>query len=141
MGLYSALRACSAMVFRSKRQSRLTVATMFLAGDSVQPLWSILEKTAQKKDTHCKVGTMPLLPVVAPGVATGVAGVTPLPWLAFAPVCWSFTMPFAPWTSLTDEGGVRSPAPPGKESEEGEVNARACCALDGWVVRESILII
>lgn len=29
-GLYSALRACKAMVFRSKRQSRLTVATMFL---------------------------------------------------------------------------------------------------------------
>lgn len=29
-GLYSALRACSAIVFRSRRQSRLTVATMFL---------------------------------------------------------------------------------------------------------------
>ncbi len=29
-GLYSALRACSAIVLRSKRQSRLTVATMFL---------------------------------------------------------------------------------------------------------------
>jgi hypothetical protein len=29
-GLYSALRACRAMVFKSRRQSRLTVATMFL---------------------------------------------------------------------------------------------------------------
>ena len=36
MGLYSALRACNAMVLRSSRQSRLTVATMF-----------------------CSVGTMP----------------------------------------------------------------------------------
>lgn len=32
LGLYSALRACKAMVLRSKRQSRLTVATMFLLG-------------------------------------------------------------------------------------------------------------
>lgn len=48
-GLYSALRACSAMVFRSRRQSRLTVATMFLEGGvTVQPLWSI-EKTAQNR--------------------------------------------------------------------------------------------
>jgi hypothetical protein len=31
LGLYSALRACNAMVLRSKRQSRFTVATMFLA--------------------------------------------------------------------------------------------------------------
>jgi hypothetical protein len=30
-GLYSALRACSAMVFRSSRTSRFTVATMFLS--------------------------------------------------------------------------------------------------------------
>ena len=30
LGLYSAFRACKAMVFRSRRQSRLTVATMFL---------------------------------------------------------------------------------------------------------------
>ena len=29
-GLYSAFRACKAIVLRSKRQSRLTVATMFL---------------------------------------------------------------------------------------------------------------
>ncbi|KIY64742.1 hypothetical protein CYLTODRAFT_357982, partial [Cylindrobasidium torrendii FP15055 ss-10] len=29
LGLYSALRACRAMVFKSRRQSRLTVATMF----------------------------------------------------------------------------------------------------------------
>lgn len=30
LGLYSAFRACSAIVLRSRRQSRLTVATMFL---------------------------------------------------------------------------------------------------------------
>jgi len=29
LGLYSALRACRAMVFRSRRQSKFTVATMF----------------------------------------------------------------------------------------------------------------
>jgi hypothetical protein len=68
---------------------------------------------------------MPLLPVVAPGVATGVAGVagvTPLPLVAFPP--WPF-IPFAPWISFSEEGGVRSPAPPGKDSDEGEVKARA----------------
>jgi hypothetical protein len=43
--------------------------------------------------------------------------------------------------SFSDEGGVRSPAPPGKESEEGEVKARACCAFDGWVVSESMMAI
>jgi len=37
-GLYSALRAWSAIVLRSRRQSRLTVATMFLKGmESNQP--------------------------------------------------------------------------------------------------------
>jgi hypothetical protein len=30
--------------------------------------------------TYCKVGTIPLTPCVAPGVAAGVAGVTPLPF-------------------------------------------------------------
>ena len=30
LGLYSAFLACRAIVFKSKRQSRLTVATMFL---------------------------------------------------------------------------------------------------------------
>lgn len=30
-GLYSAFRACMAIVFKSSRQSRLTVATMFLS--------------------------------------------------------------------------------------------------------------
>jgi hypothetical protein len=32
-GLYSAFLACRAIVFRSRRQSRLTVATMFLCMD------------------------------------------------------------------------------------------------------------
>jgi hypothetical protein len=38
-------------------------------------------------NTHCKVGTMPLglFWVAAPGVAAGVAGVTPLPSAAFPP--------------------------------------------------------
>ena len=31
LGLYSAFRACKAMVFKSRRQSRLTVATIFLS--------------------------------------------------------------------------------------------------------------
>lgn len=33
---------------------------------------------------------------------------------------------------------MRSPAPPGKDSEAGDVKALACCAVEGWVVRESI---
>lgn len=36
--------------------------------------------------TYCKVGTIPLAPCVAPGVAAGVVGVTPLlPDETFAP--------------------------------------------------------
>lgn len=84
---------------------------------------------------------MPLLPVVAPGVAAGVAGdagVTPVPPTAFPP-CWPF-IPFAlcAIASFSEMGGVKSPAPPGKDSDEVAVKARACCALEGWVVRESI---
>ena len=42
------------------------------------------DKASNGATTHCKVGTMPLTPVpdpaaVAPGVAAGVLGVTPLP--------------------------------------------------------------
>jgi hypothetical protein len=97
-GLYSALRACNAMVFKSRRQSRLTVATMFLfrVEKKSQPKVSLgwghketqgFEKQTNMGDTHCKVGTMPLglFWVAAPGVATGVAGVTPLPSVAFPP--------------------------------------------------------
>ena len=97
-------------------------------------------RRTHKVDTHCKVGTIPLLPVVAPGVAAGVAGVTPLPLMAFPPACWPFTKPFTLWISFSEEGGVKSPAPPGKESEEGEVKARACCAFDGCVVSESMVV-
>lgn len=80
------------------------------------------------------------LPGLAPGVAAGVAGVTPLPVAAaFPPCCWPFTIPFAPWPSFSEEGGVRSPAPPGKDSEFGDVKALACCAVDGWVVSDSIV--
>ena len=42
--------------------------------------------------------------------------------------------------SFSELGGVRSPAPPGKDSDDVAVKARACCALEGWVVRESILM-
>lgn len=38
-------------------------------------------------------------------------------------------------------GIVIAAAPPGNDSDAGEVNAVACCALDGWVVRVSMLII
>jgi len=62
---------------------------------------------------------------------------------AFPPCCcWPFTYPFAPLVcpelpftcevpSFSEEGGVRSPAPPGKDSDDGEVKAFACCAVDG----------
>lgn len=142
-GLYSAFLAWSAMVFRSKRQSRLTVATMFLG--KKRDMFSILvNQKRQQEYTHCSVGTMPLPGALAAGVAAGVAGVTPLPLTAFAPGCWPFTFPFAPWAPIAmfpslSEGGVKSPAPPGKEREAGDVKARACCALEGWVVRESIV--
>ena len=53
-------------------------------------------------------------------------------------------MPLAPFAwelpSFSD-GGVNSPAPPGKDKEAGEVKAVACCAVDGCVVRVSILAI
>jgi hypothetical protein len=39
----------------------------------------------QQEYTHCKVGTIPLPGALAPGVAAGVAGVTPLPLTAFPP--------------------------------------------------------
>lgn len=32
-----------------------------------------------------------------------------------------------------------SPAPPGNERDAGEVNALACRAVAGWVVRESMM--
>jgi hypothetical protein len=43
-GLYSALRACRAMVFRSKRQSKLTVATIFLKWENGK--WLIIASLA-----------------------------------------------------------------------------------------------
>jgi hypothetical protein len=107
LGLYSALRACRAMVLRSSRQSRLTVATKF-----------------------CSTGTIPLIPCCwpAPGVAAGVAGIA----VACPLVCPLVIASFA------SEGGVRSPAPPGKERDWGDVKAFACSAVDGWELRDSI---
>lgn len=71
---------------------------------------------------------IPLEPApAAPGVAAGVAGIAPLEPL-FCCECWlSFS-----------EGGVKSPAPPGKDRELGAVKALACCAVEGCVVKESI---
>lgn len=37
LGLYSAFLACSAIVLRSRRQSRFTVATIFLKHDAIKP--------------------------------------------------------------------------------------------------------
>lgn len=101
---------------------------MFLEDKIVQPL-GVIAKTPRGGNTHCKVGTMPLLPVVAPGVAAGVAGVpgiTPLPCMGYPPAM--SPAPCAPCTSFTEDGGVRSavPAPPGKDSDDGDVKARAC---------------
>jgi hypothetical protein len=42
--------------------------------------------------------------------------------------------------SLASDGGVRSPAPPGKESEAGEVKALACIAVEGWEFRDSLRV-
>lgn len=87
-------------------------------------------------NTHCNVGTMPLTPGPAPGVAAGVAGEA-----VFAP-CWPFAWPlFVPLGSFSEDGGVKSPAPPGKDKDAGDVNAFACCAVDGWVVRESMIAV
>lgn len=41
--------------------------------------------------------------------------------------------------SVSVDGGVRSPAPPGKEREEGPVKAFACKGVAGCVVRLSML--
>lgn len=43
------------------------------------PLSLVKIRRGRLGNTHCKVGTIPLTPVVAPGVAAGVVGVTPLP--------------------------------------------------------------
>jgi hypothetical protein len=63
LGLYSALRACSVIVFRSSLQSRFTVATRFLRSKHA---WSCELsrlvrglRTRPREGTHCSVGTMP----------------------------------------------------------------------------------
>ena len=55
--------------------------------------------------------------------------------------CWPFwyAPPFAWGLPSFSEGGVSSPAPPGKDNEAGEVKAVACCAVDGCVVSVSML--
>lgn len=87
--------------------------------------------------THCNVGTIPLTPAPAPGVAAGVAGVTTLP--AVAEASWPYPDGPALLTPfLSSVGGVRSPAPPGKDKEDGAVNALACRAFWGWVLNDSM---
>lgn len=84
-GLYSALRACKAIVFRSRRADRFTVATMF-----------------------CRVGIMP--DAEFSGVGAGVA--TPL--AAFASCCVFFSedggvsSPAAPPGKERDVGAVKA---------------------------------
>ena len=74
----SAFLACRAIVLRSKRQSRLTVATMFLRAVSPQSTLN------SEQDSYWSVGVNPLTtpPGGAPGVVAGVAGVTPVPFAA-----------------------------------------------------------
>jgi hypothetical protein len=76
-----------------------------------------------------------------------VAGVTPLPVdVALLPCGWPFTFPFALepplrcCPSFSEDGGVNSPAPPGKDSDAGPVKALACSAVLGCVVSESIVV-
>lgn len=64
-----------------------------------------------------------------------------MPLLALPPCDCSLVYALAPfaWTSPSfSEGGVRSPAPPGKDKLAGEVKAEAWIAVEGWVLRESI---
>lgn len=112
LGLYSALRACRAIVLRSSRQSRLTVATIFLFKEHGLNN-DVFYWRCNAEGTHCNVGTRPLTPTVgpaSPGVAAGVVGATAAP-LATLP---SFS-----------GGAVRFPAPPGNDSEVGAVKALA----------------
>lgn len=82
------------------------------------------------------MGVIPLGPWVAPGVAAGVAGVTPFPLAAG----WPF-MPGRWLASAALPGGVNSLEPPGKDSEPGAVNALACAALDGCVWMLSMIAV
>lgn len=79
-------------------------------------------------DTHCSVGTIPLTDGVPLGVAAGVAGVATGPDDCSSP-CWPL---FAFWLSISEDGGVRSPAPPGNDKDAGLVKAFACRAFCGW---------
>ena len=118
------------------------MATMFLK----KPIKPQGIQEAEQGHTHCKVGTIPLTPCPSPGVAAGVVGVTPLPMFeASTPFCSCWPFGYAPpvaWVLPSfSEGGVSSPAPPGKDNEAGEVKAVACCAVDGCVVSVSMLAI
>ena len=119
------------MVLRSKRHARLMVETMFLEEHAIKPHEF---NEADQGHTHCKVGTIPLTPCPAPGVAAGVVGVTPLPFEASPPFSCCPVYALAPFACIFpsfSEGGVRSPAPPGKDKLAGEVKAEAWIAVEG----------
>ncbi len=82
LGLYSAFRAWRAIVFKSSRQSKLTVATMFLDDKRKQGYFDAL---GEHHSTYWSVGVRQLAPGLAPGVAAGVAGVGPFPFGTWFP--------------------------------------------------------
>ena len=64
-----------------------------------------------------------------------VTAPVPVPGPCCVPA-WPLCIPLA---SLSEDGGVISPAPPGNDSEAGEVKALACCAVEGCVVSDSMM--
>lgn len=91
-----------------------------------------------EQETYCKVGTIPLTPVPAPGVAAGVAGVTTLAEPVFSGPCKFFCPPLTLF--CCSNGGVRSPVPPGKDRDAGLVKAFAWSALLGCEFKVSIML-
>lgn len=73
-------------------------------------------------NTHCSVGTIPLTDGVPLGVAAGVAGVATGPEVLSSP---SWLSPCCFWLSTSEDGGVRSPAPPGNDKEVALVKSFA----------------
>lgn len=84
------------------------------------------------QDTHCNVGTIPLTPTVA--AAVSVVATVPGAGAGFVDAAF---MPLGAFPSFSD-GGVIVSVPPGNESDVGAVKARACAAVDGWELSESI---
>jgi hypothetical protein len=84
-GKYLGIVLCISRVQRDRLQIEATIKID--RGDNVpleRRIKPYVHTKSQWGDTHCKVGTIPLAVCVAPGVAAGVVGVTPVP-SAFAP--------------------------------------------------------